>query len=364
MAKQDAPRALTITVVGIGAEADAQARALRGVVGVEIERLPGASEDELLENLSRGHAQAVAFASPALDLPNAIKRAVMAGRHVFVPMAVAFSPKQLRAIDDLSARRSRAIIFDNGSLGDERLTFVRKMTGGPQALWRPRYIRSLRTGMHGSATLDELAVADLGLVLAVAGGMPSRISAFAPRVDDETCVADAAMVMLSFDGGSVAQVDVSLVEPMLRQEVAIACDGRTIVLDALDQRAPLQIQAAARHRGPQSAGQWAETVSEHPLGDAGDRVARAASAFVTAVRADNAAATNAAEMANAALVWETARESMARGGDLLTLSAEGVYPEAKRPVLQLIRGGGRRADDRPAPELTLVSRGEHPQRTA
>ena len=138
MAKQEALRAITITVVGTGAEADQQARALRGVDGVEIERLAGASEDELLENLSRGHARAVAFASPVPDLPNAIKRAVMARRHVFVAMPVALSSKQLRAIDDLAARREQAIVFDYGSLGDERLAFVRKMTGGPQALWRPR----------------------------------------------------------------------------------------------------------------------------------------------------------------------------------------------------------------------------------
>jgi predicted dehydrogenase len=364
MGKDTPLSTVTITVVGTGAEADQQARALRGADGVAIERLAGASEDELLESLSRGAAHAVAFASPAPDLPNAIKRAVMAGRHVFVPLPVALSSRELRALDGLAARRQRVILFDNGSLGDERLAFVRKMTGGQHALWRPRYIRSLRTGAHGSATLDELAVADLGVVLAAAGGTPSRVSAFAPRVDDETGAADAAMVTLSFDGGSVAQLDVSLIEPMLRREVAIACDGRTIVLDAFDQRAPLQIQAAARHRGPQASGQWAETVSERPLGDAGDRVARAAAAFVDAVRTGDAAATNAAEMADAALVWETARESMARGGELLSLAAAGAYPEAKRPALQLIRGGGRRVDDRPAPELTLVARGEHPPRSA
>lgn len=364
MTKHATPGAIIITVVGTGAEADQQARALRGVDGVEIERLAGAGEQELLENLSRGHAQAVAFAQPVPDLPNAIKRAVMARRHVFVTAPVALSSKQLRAIADLAARRERAIVFDYGSLGDERLTFVRKMTGGPQALWRPRYIRSLRTGMHGDGTLDDLAIADLGVVLAIACGMPSRVSAFAPRVDDEAGAADAAMVMLSFDGGSVAQVDVSLVEPMLRQEIAIACDGRTIVLDALDQRAPLQIQAAARHRGPQTSGQWAETVNEHPLGDAGDRTARAAAVFVAAVRSGDAAATNAADMSRAALVWETARESMARGGELLPLSHDGAYPETARPVLQLIHGGGRRATDHPAPELTLVSRGTNPQRSA
>lgn len=364
MVEQEAPRAVTITVVGTGAEADAQARALRGVDGVEIERLAGATEDELLESLSHGHAHAVAFTAPVTDLPNAIRRAVMASRHVFVPMPVALSSRQLGALDDLAARRGRAIIFDYGSLGDERLTFVRKMTGGPQALWRPRYIRSLRTGVDGAATLDELAVAELCVLLALASGMPSRVSAFAPRVDDEAGAADAAMVMLCFDGGLVARLDVSLIEPMLRREVVIACEGRTIVLDALDQRAPLQIQAAARHRGPQTSGQWAETVSEHPLGDAGDRVARAAEVFVAAVRAGDASKTNAAEMANAALVWETARASMTRGGELLSLSSEESRPEARRPVLQLIQGGGRRSDDRPAPELTLVGRSAQPPRSA
>ena len=103
-------------------------------------------------------------------------------------------------------------------------------------------------------------------MLALAGGMPSRVSAFAPRVDDETGAADAAMVTLSFDGGSVAQLDVSLVEPMLRQEIAIACDGRTIVLDALDQRAPLQIRAAARHRGPAGRGPMGRDGERTPAG--------------------------------------------------------------------------------------------------
>jgi predicted dehydrogenase len=363
MPTQEASRPITITVAGTGAEADAQARALRGVEGVEIERLTGASDDELLESLAR-HTHAVAFAAPVADLPNAIKRAVMARRHVLVARPVALSSKQLRGINDLAWRRERAIIFDYGSLGDERLTFVRRMTGGPHALWRPRYIRSLRTGVHGDATLDDLAVADLCAILAVAGGMPSRVSAVAPRVDDETGTADAVMVTLLFDGGSVARLDISLVEPMLRQEIVIACNGRTIVLDALDQRAPLQIQAAARHRGPQTSGQWAETVSEHPLGDASDRAARAAAMFVAAVRSGDASTTNAAEMAAAALVWETARASMTRGGEVLALSSDGTQPEARRPVLQLIHGGGRRSDDRPAPELTLVARGPRPRQTA
>ena len=355
MAKPAVPqeaRITNVTVAGTGPEAEAWVRAFRGIDGVTAERLPGATEDELLENLSRGGIDAVAFVSAAADLPGVVKRAMMARRDVLVAGPMALSSKQLLAIDDLAGRRERVTLFDTGSLGDERLTFVRKMTGGHQALWRTRYVRSLRTGTHGRGTLDELAIADIATVLSIAGGLPSFVSAVAPRVDDETGAEDVAMVTLSFDGGPVARVDVSLVEPALRQEIVVACDGRSVVLDALDARAPLQIQASARHRGPQQGGQWTETVSEHPIGNTGDRLTNAAVAFVTAVRKRDIAATNVREIASAALVWETARESISRGGEQRALVDSPLAP-ARRPELQLIHGGGHRSDAAP-PELTLV----------
>jgi len=153
----------------------------------------------------------------------------------------------------------------------------------------------------------------------------------------------------------VVRVDVSLIEPWIRQELVVACDGRTIVMDALDARAPLQIHAATRHRVPQGGGQWAETVNEHPAPDVLGREGRAAEALIAAVRADDASATNARELAVAALVWEKARESMTHGGQSVAGAEAG---HGGRPALQLIRGGGHRVDAA-APELTVVRR---PQR--
>jgi len=354
MAKR-ADRPKTITVVGAGAEADAWARALRGVEGVETERVAAAGEDELLTSLSRPDVDAVAFTAAVPDLPGLIRQAVMARRHVLVAGPTALSSAQLLALDELARRRERAILFDTGALGDERLAFVRKMTGGPQGLWRPRYVRSLRTGVHGPATLDELAIADLAIVLSLVAGTPAEVSALSPRADDEAGAADVAMVTVSFDGGPVARVDVSTVEPWLRQEIVVACDGRTVVVDALDARAPLQIHAATRHHGPQRDAQWAETVSEHPIGDAGNRQARVADLFVAAVRGHDASVTNARDLADAALVWEKARESMARGGEGVSI---GGPMSVARPVLQLIHGGGRRVEAA-VPELTVV-RGPRP----
>jgi len=350
---------INVTIVGEGAEADAWARALRGVDAADVHRVAAETDDDdLLGALSQPGIDAVAFVPPMPDLPNAIKRAVMAGRHVLVAGPVAIASKQLLAFDEVARRRNRVILFDTGNLADDRLAFVRKMTGGPAALWRPRYVRSLRTGVHGQASLDDLAVADIATVLSIIGGAPSRVCALTPRVDDESGPGEVAMVTLAFDGGPAARLDLSFVEPALRQEIVVACDGRSIVLDAFDVRAPLQIQAAARHRAPGRDGQWAETVSEHPLNETGSRLARAAEIFAAAVRQNDASVTNALELATAAKVWETARASMSAGGEMLPMSTPAPLATVQRPALQVIEGGGHRVASAATPELTVVRRRE------
>ncbi len=346
----------TITLAGAGPEAERWAAALRGVEGTEADRIGCAGEDELLEGLSRAGVDAVAFVAPMPDLPVAIKRAAMARRHVFVAGPAALTSRQLLAIHELARRRERVVLFDTATLGDEHTAFIKKMTGGPHALWRPRYLRALRTGAAEERTLDDVAIREIGRVLELAGGLPARVSAMTPRVDDETGAADVAMVAMTFDGGPVARVDVSLVELEPREEIVIGCDGRTIVLNPLDARAPLQIQAGARYRAPRHAGQWAETVSEYPLGEAPDRLSLAAAAFVEAVRRNEAGTSNARAAACAALVWETARESMTRDGESLALPADGVLVRRGRPELHVIEGGGHTLASYPAPELTIVAR--------
>jgi predicted dehydrogenase len=346
---------INVTVAGAGADADAWARALRGVDATEVHRVAAATDDDLLSALSEPGIDALAFVPPMADLPNAIRRAVMAGRHVLVAGPLAIASKQLLALDGLARRRNRVILFDTGNVADDRLAFVRKMTGGPAALWRPRYVRSLRTGVHGLASLDDLAIADIATVLSIVNATPSRVGALTPRIDDESGPGDVAMVTLAFDGGPAARVDLSFVEPTLRHEIVVACDGRSIVLDAFDVRAPLQIQAAARHRGPHRDGQWAETVSEHPLVETGSRLARAAEVFAAAVRKNDAAATNALALAAAAKVWETARASMSLGGEMLPMSAPTPLAPSQRPDLRVIKGGGHRVASTATPDLTVVA---------
>lgn len=343
---------LRITMLGDSAAADAWARALRGVEGVEVARA-AAADDALLGGLVPPEGAAIAVTADVPDLAGIIKRALMARRHVFVARPVALAPKQLTAIDELARARERIAMFDTGDLADERLAFVRRMIAGPHALWRPRYMRSLRAG-ESEHSIDQLAIADVHLLLSVCGIAPSRVTALSPRFDDETGSGGIVTMTLAFDGGPAARIDISLVEPRPAHELTLVCDGRTIALDAFDLRAPLQILAGARHSAPASGGAWAETVSEHPLPASGGRMALAADAFVAAVRGGDAAAGNAAPLALAAGVWEAARASMAQGGEWVPCGRAAA--PGLRPELHLIKGGGRGGEALHAPELTLVPR--------
>jgi predicted dehydrogenase len=354
MTDEHAPPQVTIAVIGAQADAPAAARALRSVEGTSVE-MTAASDDDMLALLSRPDIDAVAFAGRIADLPGLLRRTLLAGRHAFVATPAALASKHLIALDELARRRGRVMMFDDGSAHDERIAFITRMTAGSTALWRPRYVRALRTGLHGDTTLDEIAVGQISRTLAIIGAACERVSCIAPRLAGDEATADAAMLTLSFDGGAAARIDISLAEPSLADTLTVACDARTIVLDAFDLRAPLQIHASASYRGPQSHGQWAETISEHPLSTLNDQAARAAQSFVDAVRARDLVASNARALAAAARIWEMARDSMARGGEMLDITGADVVA-AQRPELQLIHGGGHRVADAPAPELTLVRR--------
>jgi hypothetical protein len=349
-----APRT-TIALVGAGPDADRWSRALRGVDGVEIVRTADLSGDDFLESLSQPAVSAVAFAAPVADLPGAIRRVAMTNRHVLVAGNVALASRQFAALDDVAHRRGRTVLFETSALAGEHFAFLRKMIAGPNALWRPRYIRSLHTGAMGQRTLDEAALHDVTTVLSLSGGMPAAVSAWAPRVDDESGSDDVAMLTLAFDGGRVARIDVSLLEPQPRSEIVVACEGRTMVIESADGATTLRIHAAGRHRGPQRGAGWAETVTEYPVANAAPAETRVAEAFVAAVRRGGAEATNAGALARAALVWETARMSISRGGEALPLPVSSGLVEPRRPALQLIHGGGHTTQGAP-PELTVVGR--------
>lgn len=336
---------LRVAITGDASAAQRWARALRGLEDVAVTIVP--PDREFDTACIDAGAQAAVLALPLHDVAAVAKRALLGGRNVLVAGPVALATGQLMALETVARARGRVLLFDLGSLGDERMQFVRRMTAGAQALWKPRYVRSQRGAASSRASLDELAVADIQLALGVLGGAPSRVSALAPRIDDESGSAGAAMVTLAFDGGPAARIDVSMLEPGPRHELTVVCDGRSVTFDACNTAAPLLIQSTARHRVPGGGGPWNETISESPATEGGDRLPRAAELFAEAARRNDAESTNVGEVALATLVWEAARDSIGRGGEQVGIAP--IVQSGERPVLQLIKGKGRGTGSRSTP---------------
>jgi predicted dehydrogenase len=341
---RDGGREGRVVLLGEGAGADAWAAALRGVAGVELERPAAGAGDELMAALADPATGGVVFAGPRPDLAAAIKRALVARRHVLVAAATAFNERQLATMDHLSRWRQRTLMFATPDVGDGALALVHRLTARPHAPWPPRYVRALRTGGAGAA-LDSVAMGDIARLVSLLG-RPERVSALSPGDGGD---AQTALVRLVFAGGTPASLEVCLDEPWARDELTVVSEGRAFVVDAFDRRAPLRVLRTAGRAGPEDE---SETVVEQPPADGADRTAGAAAAFIAAVRSQDPAASNVGQMALAAAAWQAARTSMSRQGEWTAIGEQ--RAAAGRPALRVIRGGGRGSRRHAAPMLTVV----------
>lgn len=338
---------VSVLVAGAGAEAAGVARAFRGTEGVAVTVATAGTPEAIAQAITASDVSLVAIVPPADDLHVIVRRALVRRCDVVICGPAGLSPQQALALDDIARRRERMLMFDAPQLADPRWTFARKMTAGARAMWSPRFIRSLRTGTESRASVDEAGIYDVQGVLAIAGTLPATVSAVAPSPS-------LMSVTMSFGDGRAARVEVSLEEQPRRREIAVVCDGRSIVIDDYDARSPLQVHAAVRGE----RARMSEPLLEHGEASGEGRLQRFAAMVADAVRSRDASAANARDIAEAALVWQTARASAARGGEALSLPATSPLVHPGRPELRLIRGGGRpdaRDQEHAAPALRLVA---------
>ncbi len=349
-APEEIARPTTLAVVGAGDLAQSWARALRSIDGIEIRRFLTASDEDLHIALTEQEVDAVVFALRDGDASAAAKTAILSRCHVLVAGSLGLGSRQLLSLDELARGRNATLVFDACGYADEAVAFARRMMRGEVPVWRSKYVRAFQNS-PAAVSIDQLALTALGRVLALCDGLPEKVSALAIRTEDETGAAEAATIALGFEGGFLVRLDISLVEAEPRDDLIIACQGRTVALDG--QHEPnLGVITAPHPR--------ALTI-EHPLASSGDPVVASAEAFVASIR-EGARESNAREMAAATLVWEVARDSMASGGDPLPLPINHPLSTRQRPTLHVIEGGGNPSAsdvEIPRPRLRLVQGGRH-----
>jgi hypothetical protein len=358
-----APR-IRIAVAGTGDAVPAWARALRACEGVDVRALPEATADDVLNEVADKGLAAIVFATPMRELGPTMKRAVVARKHVLAAPAIGDS-LLLLDLEELARRRGRALLFDACGLADSRLAFVRRSTRGDNPLRRARHLRVLRSAPGSdAASLEALALEAVSRVLLVTGELPDRVSAYAPRFRDEDAPSPFLGLTLVFPSGASARIDLSA-EPLPRDELTVISESRTITLDRLSQTAPLRVLSLVRRGEPGRAAESFGARAEIVPGTERSRVDRVAAAFVEAVRTEHPAC-NARQFAGAALVWETARSSMARGGEFAALPARHPLVATPRPNLYVIQGGGQTTEtsSSSAPVLRVMQGGRRPEPVA
>ena len=292
-------------------------------------------------------------------------KALLSGKHVLLSGPGALSARQVRALKLLAESRSRLLVFGEERLLSSPVGFLRRMLAQGNGLWTPRYVRSsnvLAARRHEALSVASLAVEDLALCLYLLDRPVLSVSAVGSRSPWDA----AAFLNVTFAGGVLAALHVSLAEAWESCQLVVALADKMLLLDEWDPRAPLKvISNGSGHAGRESYrihGMRDRALTEGSRPYATDGAARPVREqcrrFVEAVALEDLSKGNAEFWVRVVGVWEAAEASMAEGG--VPIAVEPQAPEkseARRsaPLLRLVHSGGsRRESTLPRPSLTLV----------
>jgi UDP-2-acetamido-3-amino-2,3-dideoxy-glucuronate N-acetyltransferase len=192
--------------------------------------VPARTLDQLLQDTN---CDAIALASPAALHSRQVRRALDAGKHVFVEKPLALKLAEGEALAALAQQRARVLmvghllhyhphilklieLVKNGSLGDVKCIVANRLSPGK--------LRSEEDVMW------SFAPHDISVILAIMGEMPVRVWAEGNSILSENVV-DIANIFLDFAGGVSARVHVSWISPYKEQKITVVGSKATAVFD-------------------------------------------------------------------------------------------------------------------------------------
>jgi predicted dehydrogenase/acetyltransferase-like isoleucine patch superfamily enzyme len=183
--------------------------------------------------LGDGAIAGVAVAAPAALHADLTRRAIEAGKHVFVEKPLALTVTEAEQLCVLAERRDRRLMV--GHLLQYHPAFIKlRELVREGALGRLEYISSTRLNL-GKVRREEdilwsFAPHDLSMILSLVGEEPSEVTAQGGYYLHKT-IADVTTTLLAFPGGEQAHVFVSWLHPFKEQKLAVIGDRAMAVFD-------------------------------------------------------------------------------------------------------------------------------------
>ncbi|HEY5049202.1 MAG TPA: Gfo/Idh/MocA family oxidoreductase [Rhizomicrobium sp.] len=186
--------------------------------------------DQLLED---SRCDAIALASPAALHGRQVRRALDAGKHVFVEKPLALNLAEGEKLAVLARQRSRVLmvghllhyhphilklieLVKSGKLGEVKCIYANRLS--------PGRLRSEEDVMW------SFAPHDISVILAIMGEMPTRVRAEGSSILSEKVV-DIASIFMDFAGGVSARVHVSWINPYKEQKITVVGSKATAIFD-------------------------------------------------------------------------------------------------------------------------------------
>jgi UDP-2-acetamido-3-amino-2,3-dideoxy-glucuronate N-acetyltransferase len=188
---------------------------------------------QLEEMLAMPEVQAIAVAAPAAQHYAIAKRALLAGKDVFVEKPLALRIQDGEELVDLAKRHSRILMVGHLLHYHPAVTELKRLIQSGE-LGKVEYISSSRLNLGKLRTEEDIlwsfAPHDISAILHLLGESPVRVTAQgASYLNHE--ISDVTLTILNFTSGVKAHIFVSWLHPFKEQKLIIVGNRKMAVFD-------------------------------------------------------------------------------------------------------------------------------------
>jgi len=180
--------------------------------------------------------QAVVIAAPAAQHYELVKRALGAGKDVYVEKPLALHASEGEELTELAAKHTRILMVGHILEYHPAILELKRMIREGE-LGRIQYIYSSRLNLGKLRTEENIlwsfAPHDVSAILFLLGEMPTRVAAHGGSYLNQR-VADTTLTTCDFASGVKAHIFVSWLHPFKEQKLAIVADKKMAVFDDVE----------------------------------------------------------------------------------------------------------------------------------
>jgi predicted dehydrogenase len=211
--------------------------------------------DDLLDDSS---VQAVVIATPVVTHADMARRALTAGKHVFVEKPPALSGAEADELVALAEERELVLLPGHLLLYHPAVAKLQELIASGE-LGEILYIYGNRQNLGQIKTeenaLWSLGVHDLSVILHLVGEEPSEVWARGESYHTSG-VEDVVFCYLRFPSGIVAHMHLSWLDPHKKREMTVVGRNKMAVFDDMDLERKVTVYDKGTEQRPESYGEW------------------------------------------------------------------------------------------------------------